>query len=172
MVAVSHDTDDSAVVDELHQLALEYAEARRRSAVAWQYVQQPRDGELQYATFRYLPEHHFRRAYDRLTIQEELEPDGGHDILHKGTRRTTVYYWLDPATGAALYHTGAYDDEADPFFDSMEEAETFLEQQADQGEAADRYEAASLYKARTRKVEDAKDVLLDQAGIDEFGGTE
>lgn len=158
--------------DELNQLAREYAEAKRRNAVERQYVQHPRNGELQYTTFRYLPEHHFRRAYDRLTGQRELEPDGGHDPLHKGTRRTTVYYWLDPATGAALYHTGAYDDEADPFFDSIEAAETFLEQQAEHAETPDRYEAASLYKARTRKIEDAKDVLLDQAGIDEFGDSE
>jgi hypothetical protein len=163
---VAHDSDSVKRTDTLQQLALEYAEARRRSDPAWLYVQQPRDGELQYATFRYLPEHHFRLAYDRLT--RDLEPDGGVADLHRGEQRATVYYWLDPRTGATLYHTSAYDDEANPFFGTVEEAEAFFDQQAEAADDSERYAAMSLYKAQTRKIEDATAVLTDQAGIQDF----
>jgi hypothetical protein len=93
--------------------------------------------------------------------------DGGYTELHAGKQAATVYYWLDPRTGAALYHTTAYEDEVNPFFGTVEEAEAFLEQQAATGES-ERYEALSLYQARTRKVADATDVLTDQAGIEDF----
>jgi hypothetical protein len=163
---VVRDGDSGEETATVQQLALEYADARRRSDPARLYVQQPRDGELQYATFRYLPEHHFRRAYDQLTC--DLEPDGGFDDLHRGEQRTAVYYWLDPRTGATLYHTSAYDDEANPFFGTIEEAEAFFDQQAEAADEPERYAAMSLYKAQTRKIEDATAVLTDQAGIQDF----
>jgi hypothetical protein len=149
-------------------LALEYVEATRRSEAAWIYVCQPWDDELQYETFSYVPEHHFRTAYDRLLEREEFAPDGGYDTLHSGQKQATVYYWLDPRTGAALYHTSAYEDEANPFFGTVEEAEKFLERQAAAADDAERYETLSLYQARTRKVADATDVLTEQAGIGDF----
>jgi hypothetical protein len=76
---------------------------------------------------------------------------------------------MNPHSGALLYHTGAYDDEADPFFDSIEEAENYLETRADHRDAdTERYEGMSLYKARVSKEEDAVEVLMDQSGIMDF----
>lgn len=166
------DPDEGAVDDAVQTLAREYVEAKRRSEAEWLYVRQPRNDELRYETFSYLPEHHFHRAYDRLTAYE-LEPDGGFDTLHDGPRRTTVYYWLNPMTGAALYHTGVNDEETIPFFPDEFTARDYLEQRAGAGDP-EQYDGLSLYKARTRKVADAVDVLTDQAGFDDFvpdGGT-
>lgn len=129
------------------------------------YVQQPRDGGVQYATFRYLPEHHFRLTYDRVT--RDLETDGGFDDLHRGKQRATVYYWLHPQTGAALHHTGVNDEEAIPFFPDEGTARDYLENRAETGDP-EQYSGLSLYKARTRKVADAVDVLTDQAGFHDF----
>lgn len=64
-----------------------------------------------------------------------------------------MYYWLDPTTGAALYHTGAYTDEANPFFETVEEAEAFLERQAGAGKEVDENPPP-------------------QASFDDFGGSE
>lgn len=156
--------DGSGRLDAVQQLAREYAEARRRSDPAC-YVQQPRDGGVQYATFRYLPEHHFRLAYNRVT--RDLETDGGFDDLHRGKQRATVYYWLDPQTGAALHHTGVNDEEAIPFFPDEGTARDYLENRAGTGDP-EQYTGLSLYKTRRRKVADAVDVLTDQAGFDDF----
>lgn len=60
------------------------------------------------------------------------------------------------------------EDEADPFFDSIEDAENFLEKQAETSESKERYEGMSLYKVRNKKVEDAVEVLMDQSGIQDF----
>jgi len=166
VVAVPPETDRSADTEAVRQLGLEYVEAIRRSEAPWLYVQQPRDGELQYETFSYVPEDHFRRAYDRLTAQD-IESDGGYSDLHSGTSRATVYYWYDPDTGAVLEHTGVNDEKTVPFFPDEEAAHDYLEHRADVVEE-DRYDGLSLYKARTRKVGDAVDVLTDQSGIDEF----
>lgn len=93
--------------------------------------------------------------------------DGGYTDLHNGTRKATVYYWLDPETGAALEHTGVNDEETIPFFSDEDEALHYLEKRAENGDTSE-YEGLSLYKARTRKVGDAVDVLTDQAGIGDF----
>jgi hypothetical protein len=103
----------------------------------------------------------------------ELYPDGGHEIatddLISDGGSVGQYLWLDPDTGAALYHTTVFDDEADPFFESAETTERFLERQHElQPEDEDRYERMSLYKIRLPKEKDAIDVLLDQSGLDEF----
>jgi len=76
----------------------------------------------------------------------------GYNELHNGRQRSTVYYWVDPDTGAALEHTGVNDDSI-PFF-------------GDVGEEL--YEQYSLYEARTRKALDAVDVLTDQSDIEQF----
>ncbi|WP_152419405.1 hypothetical protein [Halobiforma nitratireducens] len=252
--------DPDQVTDPVQRLAREYVEARRRTGAEWLYVQQPWDGELQYDTFSYLPEQHFRQAYDQITgdaednpgeedvccrqcggslsrvrtdqrahlaveyyrcqadegcrqggervydqagelirtagpvfedgqqrsvaqlleprdrdrrdqtdVEDEgaFEPDGGYDTLHAGTRRSTVYYWLDPETGATLPHTDVNDHGTIPFFADEPAARAFLENRAEAGDA-DRYAGLSLYKARTRKVADAVDVLTEQAGFDEY----
>lgn len=100
--------------------------------------------------------------------QRQFVTDGGVDNLHKGSRIAKVYYWLDPETGAALAHTNAYDDEANPYFETIEEAERFLEQRAETADRLERYETMSLYEAKTRKIRDAKDVLTEQAAFDDF----
>lgn len=96
---------------------------------------------------------------------EDVFPDGGEIVPGRG--RATLYYWMDPETGGALYHTEAYDDEAAPFFPSTDEAVRFFEQQAEQIDE-DRYERMSLYKARVTKDMDALDVLMDQSGLSDF----
>lgn len=96
-----------------------------------------------------------------------MAADGGSRDLHLDGRRNTVYYWFDPDTGALLYHTGVNENEADPFFSSVGEAETYLEKQAGQDDV-DSYENLSLYQAKIEKVEGAVDVLMDQSGINDF----
>lgn len=124
-------------------------------------------GELRFEAETYFPEAHYSKAIAReLERQAEMEPDGGFENLHTDGRRSTVFYWLNPETGAALYHTEANEREANPFFASLGEAESYLESRAS-GEQ-DRYEGLSLYRAKVEKVEDAVEVLLDQSGIDDF----
>lgn len=150
--------------DSVEILAREYAEAQRRDAT-WLYVQQPRDGAVQFRSFRYVPEYHFRSAYDRLTAAGHA--DGGYDTLHDARRRTTIFYWLNPETGGALVHTEVNEEETIPFFPAEDEARAYLENRAATGDP-EQYDGLSLYEARTRKVADAVDVLTDQAGFDEF----
>jgi hypothetical protein len=80
------------------------------------------------------------------------------------------YYWFDPDTNAALYHATAYNDEANPFFEDAEDAERFLQQQAEAVDEAtkERYHRLSLYAASVRKQEDAVEVLMEQAGLTDF----
>lgn len=167
MSGIAQDADDW--VAEMHRRAEEYAKQKvyvEEQKPYWLYWPAPGDGAAGYATFQYFPEWHYREAVHQ--VGPPLAPDGGRDILHNGKQRAQVFYWLDPETGAALYHTGAYDDEANPFFGTAADAEAFLDRQAEAADEPNRYEALSLYKARTRKVEDATEVLTDQAGIDEF----
>lgn len=105
-------------------------------------------------------------------VDPALRADGGTTNLHQDGRRTNVYYWLNPDTGAALYHTEVNGEEANPFFGSVDEAERYLEKHC--GEEVSQYEGLTLYNAKVEKVEDAVEVLTDQSGIDEFvpdGGT-
>lgn len=99
--------------------------------------------------------------------EKRLIEDGGSKNLHFDGRRNTVYYWFNPETGGLLYHTGVNEFEADPFFSSIGEVETCLEQQASQDDL-ENSEGLSLYEAKIRKVEDGVDVLMDQSGIDDF----
>ncbi|PSQ47251.1 hypothetical protein BRD19_09890 [Halobacteriales archaeon SW_7_65_23] len=126
-------------------------------------------GELRYELENYFPEAHYREAIDqafREQAEEKLKTDGGTAFLHQDGRRNRVYYWVNPETGAALYHTEANGEEANPFFGSVGEAEQFLERQA--GEDAEKFEGYSLYEARIQKIEDAVEVIMDQSGIDDF----
>lgn len=167
MSAIADDTDDW--VAEMHRRAEEYAEMKvfvEQRKPYWLYWTAPRTSQAGYTTFQYFPEWHYREAVHQ--VGPSVMPDGGRDMLHNRERRAQVYYWLNPETGAALYHTGVNDDEADPFFGTVDDAEAFLEQQAKAADGSSRYENLSLYTARTRKVEDATEVLTDQAGIDDF----
>jgi len=137
----------------------------------WLSLQHPRDGEMKWSLFNYFPAAHYKRAIDQAfqdRARDRLEPDGGTNThLHSDGRRSTVYYWVNPDTDAALTHTEFNGDEAHPFFPSVGEAEQFLENQAENGDR-ERYEGMSLYQAKITKVEDAVEVLMDQADIDEF----
>jgi hypothetical protein len=98
----------------------------------WLHLRQPRSGELQYDTFAYFPEAHYTKRiqneiWGKEDTKDETVPDGGTTNLHTDGRRNTVYYWLNPDTGAALYHTNINGEEADPFFGTIQEAEKYLE---------------------------------------------
>ena len=126
-------------------------------------------GPLRYKLENYFPEAHYKKAVDQAFDEEtakRLETDGGGSTLHSDGRRSNVYYWVNPDTGAALYHTEINGDEAHPFFSSINEAEDFLENRADDEE--ERYQGFSLYKAKIRKVEDAVEVLMNQSDINDF----
>lgn len=129
----------------------------------------PRGGEMRWEPFQYFPEAHFRKAYDELRKDywPEIRTDGGYADLHNGKRQALVYYWLDPDTGAALYHVGVNDEMTIPFFPNERTAREYLERRATGGDKEE-YKGLSLYKARTRKIGDAVDVLTDQAGIGDF----
>lgn len=126
-------------------------------------------GELRYSLENYFPDAHYQKAVDEAfkeQAEKRPEPDGGTTNLHTDDRRSTVYYWLNPDTGAALYHTEVNGDEADPFFGSADEAEQFLEKRG--GQDTDRYQGFSLYKANVQKIIDAVNVLTDQSDITDF----
>ena len=128
-------------------------------------------GELRYELENYFPEAHYNKAIDQ-AFQEQarnrvLEPDGGTTHLHQDGRRSKVYYWVNPETDATLVHSEYNGDEATPFFATVGDAERFLENRAETGDR-ERYEAMSLYKAKITKVEDAVEVLLDQADINDY----
>lgn len=109
-----------------------------------------------------------------ISIEDDIETDGGYAGLHAGKKQRKVYYWIDPDTGAALEHTSVGDEGTIPFFGSEEAAEECLEKRAEMGDEED-YAGLSLYRGRTRKVSDAVDVLTDQSGIEDFmadGGQE
>jgi len=161
-------------ISDINELLEEYAEEK-------QYVEEEKpywmnltggttySGELRYELENYFPKAHYKQAIDqafRKQAQEKLKTDGGTAFLHQDGRRNKVYYWVNPETGAALYHTGANGEEANPFLGSIGEAEQFLEKQA--GEETKKYEGYSLYEARIQKVEDVVEVILDQSGIDDF----
>lgn len=105
-----------------------------------------------------------------IPIKKENEPsavtDGGTSQLHTGRKTSRIYYWVDPDTDSALVHTGVNEEYAIPYFDSVGEAEKYLDRIADGNKEA--YDGLSLYEARVKKVGDAVDVLMQQAGVDDF----
>lgn len=135
----------------------------------WLGFRHPRDGEMRWDLWNYAPLAHYDRVIEQTRERLEAEPrtDGGSSNLHQGTTRATVYYWLDPDTGAALYHTGVNEEKMIPFFPNEEAAQDYLERRAE-ADGDEPFENLSLYKARTRKVGDAVDVLTDQSGIEDF----
>ncbi|MFB6076904.1 MAG: hypothetical protein ABEK12_02135 [Candidatus Nanohaloarchaea archaeon] len=179
------DTDGGDYGAMFSELAVEYAEMKRyveHEKPYWLSLRHPRDGEMQWGLFNYFPEAHYQQAlddtYNQYRQQEYASawgsprdndpiPDGGTEQLHTGRTRSTVYYWADPDTDAALYHTGVNDSEAIPFFGSVGEAENYLEN-LDESDPDTDYSRFSLYKARVKKQEDAVDVLMEQAGIADF----
>ncbi len=104
--------------------------------------------------------------------EAELRRSTEHVAHHRATTFSIVTITHHPPVRqnhhVSRRHTSAYDDEANPFFGTVEEAEAFFDQQAEAADDPERYAAMSLYKAQTRKIEDATAVLTDQAGIQDF----
>ena len=116
-------------------------------------------GELRFEKGSYFPEAHYEMAFveaDDREFGEELLPDGGSK---------TQYYWS--GEDGILYHTSKGEDMVVPFFNTVDDAEQFLENQASQ-HGKDRYSSMVLRKSGNRKVEEATDVLTEQSGIDDY----
>ena len=93
---------------------------------------------------------------------EEYEDILGDGILPDGG---TQYYWSGEQ--GILYHSETGKDTVDPFFSSIEQAERYLENQAElHGEK--QYENLELRKSGNRKVMEATEVLTSQAGLDQW----
>jgi len=113
-------------------------------------------GELRYELENYFPDAHYRKAIKQAEEEHEVVPDGGS---------RTQYYWS--GEDGILYHTEKNSDRVNPFFETVEDAERFLEHQAEEY-GKDRYEGFVLRKTGNRKVEEAVEVLMDQSGLQDF----
>jgi hypothetical protein len=91
-----------------------------------------------------------------------LEDDLEHEILPDGG---TQYYWSGEQ--GILYHSETGEDTVDPFFSSVEQAERYLENQAEI-HGQEQYENLVLRKSGNRKVMEATEVLTSQAGLDQW----
>lgn len=117
-------------------------------------------GELRFELENHFPETHYKEAIDQAfqeETREEIRSDGGS---------RTQYYWS--GEDGILYHTEKEEDVVIPFFNTVDDAEQFLENQADQY-GKQRYQGLVLRKTGNRKVEEATDVLTNQSGISDFG---
>jgi hypothetical protein len=116
-------------------------------------------GPLRFELENYFPEAHYKQAID-----QAFEDEADEEILSDGGSRTQ-YYWSGDE--GVLYHTEAGDELVDPFFDTIDEAEQFLQNQADQyGE--DRYRNMVLRRAGNMKMKEATEVLTEQSGLTEW----
>lgn len=165
--------DDIEFLDQLTELQAErdYIEeyvADRKPY--WMNLRHPRDGELQWELNNYAPLAHYDLAIQELLDghheKEDARTDGGYGDMHKGGRKSAVYYWVDPTTDAVL-SPAEVNGEPAPFYPDIGAAERDLEHRAHMNDVED-YSRFSLYKASTRKVKDAVDVLTVQEGIDSF----
>jgi len=125
-------------------------------------------GELRYELENYFPDAHYRKAISQAQ-KEELVPDDGS---------RTQYY--RSGEDGILYHTKKNSDRVNPFFkvmegaervprlnprgdsaffETVEDAERFLEHQAEEY-GKDRYEGFVFRKTGNRKVEEAVEVLM------------
>jgi len=116
-------------------------------------------GELRFELENYFPEAHYEMAIDqafRRSAKDELLTDGG---------QRTQYFWSGEE--GIAYHTEIGEDMVDPFFDSISQAERYLERQADK-HGKEKYEGLVLRKSGNQKVEEATEVLTTQEGLDFF----
>lgn len=114
---------------------------------------------MEWGLFDYFPEAHYTQAITKRVKEEwedEILPDGG---------KRTQYYWVGDE--GVLYHTEKDEDIVIPFFDTVEDAETFLENQADR-HGEDRYKGMVLRKTGNQKVEEAVEVLTSQSGLTDW----
>ena len=116
-------------------------------------------GKLRYELENYFPEAHYKQAIEdalRTQIEEDVLTDGGN---------RTQYYWS--GENGIVYHTETGDEMADPFFDSIEQAERYLENIADR-HGKEQYDGLVLRKSGNRKVMEATEVLTEQSGLTDW----
>jgi len=115
-------------------------------------------GPLRFELENYFPEAHYKQAVDKALEDEaeELVPDGGS---------LTQYYWS--GEDGIVYHTETDGEMVDPFFNTVDEAEQYLETLADSN-GKNRYEGLVLRKSGNRKVMEATDVLTEQSGLTDW----
>lgn len=115
-------------------------------------------GELRFELENYFPEAHYKQAVDKAFEEEVTEPvpDGGS---------LTQYYWS--GEDGIVYHTEISGEMVDPFFNTVDEAEQYLETLADT-HGRNRYEGLVLRKSGNRKVMEATDVLTEQSGLTDW----
>jgi hypothetical protein len=116
-------------------------------------------GELRFELENYFPEAHYKQAVDDAfheEVEEEIRPDGGS---------LTQYYWSGEE--GIVYHTETDGEMVDPFFNTVEEAEQYLETLADT-HGKNQYEGLVLRKSGNRKVMEATDVLTEQSGLTDW----
>lgn len=132
----------------------------------WLNFRAPRDGEMHYDLNTYFPDFHYRKAVEQAGYDVEVELDDADlDDLRTDGGSRTQYYWS--GDDGILYHGEKGEDMVLPFFDSVEDAERFLEHQAETY-GKDRYGGMVLRKTGNQKVEEATDVLTDQSGLADF----
>jgi len=117
-------------------------------------------GPLRFELENYFPAAHYKQAIDK-AFKEQAE----YEVLPDGGSRPQ-YYWS--GEDRILYHTEKEEDMVIPFFNTVDTAEKFLENQADQN-GKERYQGLVLRKTGNRRVEEATDVLTDQSGPTDFG---
>jgi len=113
-------------------------------------------GPLRYELENYFPEAHYKKAIDQAfqdNAEKEILPDGGSQ---------TQYYWS--GEDGVVYHTETEGEIVDPFFNSVDEAEHYLESLADMNGKA-QYTGLVLRKSGNRKVMEATEVLTEQSGL-------
>jgi hypothetical protein len=110
--------------------------------------------ELKWSLFNYFPDAHYRKAIN--DAEDELVPDGGS---------RTQYYWRGDE--GVVYHTGVGDELVDPFFNTVKEAENYLEELADR-HGKEQYDGLVLRKSGNRKVMEATEVLTEQSGLTDW----
>jgi len=115
-------------------------------------------GPLRYELENYFPEAHYKKAIDRAFREEaeELVTDGGS---------LTQYYWS--GEDGVVYHTETEGEMVDPFFNSVDEAERYLENLADTN-GREQYDGMVLRKSGNRKVIEATEVLTEQSGLTDW----
>jgi len=114
-------------------------------------------GELRYELENYFPEAHYKKAIDQAfekQAEQELVPDGGR----------SQYYWSGEQ--GLIYHTESTEF-VDPFFNTISEAERFLETQANQ-HGKEPYNGLVLRRTSNQKMKEATDVLTEQSGLTDW----
>jgi len=116
-------------------------------------------GPLRFELENYFPDAHYKQAIDQAfekQAEEELLPDGGS---------LTRYYWS--GEDGVVYHTETEGEMVDPFFNSVDEAERYLESLADMN-GKEQYDGLVLRKSGNRKVMEATEVLTEQSGLTDW----